>query len=210
MVSAVPPSPLAIFQKAQTVWEARRLPPYIEFDVQIEHRDSAGTTTTGIEHVPLRSFDHWCKTSETDSDSAQIKTSVGPSCVGPGGSPLGFNIAAQYPDSKQIDPFAPGPHTIASLRAIHYFVQSAGEEAIDGHECYHLLLRAIHDPQYYPLREVWIDDASFDVRRLTYAMQQNGWNGSSIGAAWTPPPKDHGDLPFTSKLDVTNVRFPAP
>lgn len=224
MLLPSPPPALATFQRAQSAWEAHRLPPYVEFDVHIEHRDSTGKITTGREHVLLRTFDHWCKTSEIDSDSTQMKTSMGLSCVGPGASPLGFNIASHYPNSTQIDPFSSQLRTVASVRAIHYFVQLAGEDRIDGYPCYHLVLRPIHDPEYYPLRAVWVDEASWDVRRLTYAMQQNGWSGSidysfrpfavntwwisSIDARWTPPSSDRSDPPFSSTLNLTGVTFP--
>jgi hypothetical protein len=222
MISA----PTAIFQQAQTAWEARRLPAYIEFDVSIRHRDAGGTVTTGEEHVLLRAFDHWCKTREIDSDSAKVKTSIGPSCVGPALSPLGFNIAAQYPASTQIDPFVSPLRTIASTHAAHYNVTYAGEAAVDSHECYHLLLTPIASPAYYPLRAVWVDEKSSEVRRLTYEMHQNGWSASidysfrwyqsgpawwisEIDANWTPPARDHSDVPFSSTLQLTNVTFPA-
>lgn len=222
---AIAPPALSIFQKAQNVWENRRLPPYVEFDVQIRHVDSAGGVTTGTEHVLLRTLDHWCRTREIDSNSVTPQTSIGPPCVGPGLSPLGFNVAAQYPTSKQIDPFTPGAQTIASVRAIHYQVTFEGENTIDNRPCYHLSLQPIGDPNYYPLRSVWIDETTYDVRRLTYIMRQNGWSGaidysfrpyqdatwwiSAIDANWTPPARDRTDLPFRSTLLLTNVTFPA-
>lgn len=201
------------------------MPPFIEFDVRIRHVDATGKVTTGNEHVLLRTADHWCKTRELDSDSPQPVTSIGPSCVGPGTSPLGFNIAAQYPHSTQIDPFVSDLRTIASVHAIHYEVTLSGEEPIDGHRCYHLLLRPLGNPDYYPLRAVWVDEATSDVRKLTYAMHQNGWSGaidysfepyppndtwwiSQITAVWTPSANDRTDAPFTSSLQIENVSFP--
>lgn len=223
MVTA--PPAMAIFEHAQDVWEARRLPPYIEFDVRVEHRDATGKVTTGTEHVLLRTFDHWCRTREIDSDSPRITTSIGPSCVGPGRSPLGFNVSAQYPNSPEIDPFGSSLRTIASVRAIHYRVQFAGEESVDGRPCYRLQLDPIGDPDYYPLRALWVDEQTYDARKLTYAMRQNGWAGtidysfapvppsgtwwiSSIDANWTPPPRDKDDPAFISKLVLTGITFP--
>lgn len=227
MIPTPPPAP-AIFRQAQKTWEARRLPQYVSFDVQIVHRDAAGAVTTGSEHVLLRTFDHWCRTREVESGSAQVKTSEGFHCVGPAFSPLGFNIASQYPNSAQVDPFASPLHTIATVQAAHYTVVSAGTEGIDGHPCYKLALTPISDPDYYPLRAVWVDEATGDVRKLTYAMHQNGWSAaidytfmpyppgatwwiSTIQANWTPPPRDTNreDLAFRSTLQLTNVTFSA-
>ncbi len=180
---------------------------------------------SGNEHVLLRTFNHWCKTQELDSDSSQVKTSAGPSCFGPGLSPLGFNISAQYPASTQIDPFVASPSTIASVRAVHYTTTLAGEQIVDGVPCYRLVLAPTGSPNYYPLRGLLVDEQTFDVRGLTYAMTQNGWAGSidyafrpytargiwwiaSISARWTPPPRDRTDLPFASLLTVTGVTFP--
>ncbi len=221
----IPPPAVAIFQHAQDAWEARRLPAYVEFDVAIHHHYASGKDITGSEHVLLRTFDHWCRTREIDSDSPQVITSNGPACVGPARSPLGFNISAQYPASTQIDPFVGPLQTIAAVHALHYTVAFGGEEIVDGHRCYHLLLQPIGNPDYYPLRAVWADESTYDVRKLTYAMHQDGWSASidytfkpfppnatwwieSIGAAWTPPPHDTADSSFTSMLQLTNVRFP--
>ncbi len=220
-----PPAAVVIFQRAQNAWEARRLPRYVEFDIAIRHRYVSGKEVTGNEHVLLRTFDHWCRTREIDSDSPDVTTSDGPSCVGPAGSPLGFNISARYPASTQLDPFVGPLATIASVHALHYTVALAGEQVVEGHRCYHLLLQPIGNPDYYPLRAVWTDETTYDVRKLTYAMHQDGWFASidysfrpfppnatwwidSIGATWLPPPHDAKDMQFTSILHLTNVTFP--
>ncbi len=220
-----PPPATVIFQRAQDAWEGRYLPPYVEFDVAIEHHYASGKDVTGSEHVLLRTFDHWCRTHEVESDTG-VTTSNGPSCVGPALSPLGFNISAQYPTSTQVDPFAGPLRTITAVRALHYTATFDGEQTIDGHRCYHLLLQPIGNPDYYPLRAVWADEVSYDVRKLTYAMHQNRWSASidysfrqfppnatwwieTIGASWTPPPRDSTDAPYTSTLELENVAFPA-
>lgn len=216
---------MAIFQRAQSAWEALRLPPYVQFDVQIRHHYANGKDVNGSEHIILRTFDHWCRTREIDSDSAQPTTSDGPSCVGPARSPLGFNISSQYPKSTQLDPFTGPLPTIASVHAVHYKVVLDGEQIVDGHPCYHLTLTPIGNPDYYPLRAVWADESTYDVRKLTYAMHQDGWsaaidysfrpfppNGTwwleSIDASWTPP-NHSAEVPFNSTLTLTNIAFPS-
>lgn len=219
------PTPAQIFQRAEQSWEARKLPPYIEFEVEITNRDANGTVTTGREHVVLRTFDHWCATREIDSDSAAPKTSAGTHCVGPAYSPLGFNISSEYPDSREIDPFQGSVPVIASVRAAHYTVRLSGEERVGGLTAYHLILTPIAEPQAYPLRAVWVDTRTSDVLKLTYAEQTRGWNVaidysfqpfppsqtwwvSQIDAHWTPPPKSK-ELPFQTTLLLTGVTFPA-
>ena len=223
-VPATPPA-LQIFERAQNAWETRRLPPFVEFDVQIQHRDVNGKLVTGHEHVVLRTFDHWCATRELDSDSPLPKTSTGTPCVGPANSPIGFNISAQYPNSKQIDPFQGTLPVIASVRALHYDVTLAGEDVLNGRRAYHLQLRPIDNPNFYPLRAVWVDEASNDVLKLTYDELYRGWNVSidyafraftagatwwvsEIDARWAPPPKNAPEPGFQSTLLLTNVTFP--
>ncbi len=214
-----------IFARAEKAWEARRLPPYIEFDVDISHRQANGTITTGREHVVLRTFDHWCATRELDSDSAVPKTSMGIHCVGPAYSPLGFNISSEYPTSTEVDPFGSPRGVIASVKALHYDVLLDGESTIDGRKAYRLKLRPIGDPQYYPLRELWVDEASADVLRLSYAERLQGWNVaidysfrqfgpvatwwvSEIDAHWLPSAHSK-NVAFQSTLLLTGVTFPA-
>ncbi|HEV2262402.1 MAG TPA: hypothetical protein VGR69_08975 [Candidatus Rubrimentiphilum sp.] len=217
-------TPLQIFFCAEDAWEARSLPAYVAFDTSITHTDVAGNVTRGREYVFLRRFDHWCVTREVDQDLMEPKTSRGLNCVGPAYSPLGFNISSQYPASTQPDPFTPsGIPIIAQVRAIHYEVSSAGETSLDGAAVYHLLLRPLNAPDHYPLRALWVDETSFQVRRLTYDEAPDGWNASidyafkpyasgvwwisEIDARWQPTKHPNASA-FSSTLLVTNVTFP--
>lgn len=217
-------TPLQIFFHAEDAWEARSLPAYVAFDTSITHTDSAGDVTRGVEHVFLRTFDHWCATREIDQDVTQPTLSRGPNCVGPAYSPLGFNISAHYPTSTQPDPFTPsGIPVIAHVRAIHYEVTLAGETLLDGIPVYHLVLRPLTAPDQYPLRALWIDKTSFQVRKLTYAEAPDGWSAnidyvfkpyglgvwwiSEIDARWQPTKHPNASA-FNSTLLVTNVTFP--
>jgi len=219
-------APLQMFFAAQEAWEARSLPAYVAFDTAITHRDATGKVTRGSEHVLLRTFDHWCSTVEIDQDLSQPKTSRGPNCLGPAYSPLGFNISSVYPVSTQPDPFAPSQlPVIANVRAIHYEVTLEGEERICDLPVYHLVLRPLNAPEHYPLRALWLDETSFQVRKLTYAENPGGWSAtinysfkpygpqaiwwiSQIEAAWQPGQKI-SEPAFSSTLAVQNVTFPS-
>jgi hypothetical protein len=219
-------TPLQIFFHAEDAWEARALPAYVAFDTVITHRDAAGNVTGGNEHVVLRTFDHWCATVEIDEGLAEPKTSRGPNCEGPAYSPLGFNISSVYPGSAQPDPFAPSKlPVIAQVRAAHYDVTLAAEESIGDVAVYHLVLRPLNAPEHYPLRALWVDRATFEVRKLTYAENPGGWSAaidysfkpygpqaiwwiSEIDAQWQPGPGSR-ERAFSSTLVLQNVTFPS-
>jgi hypothetical protein len=63
--------------------------------------------------------------------------------------------------------------TIATVTSVAqvYDIQLVGEETIDGHLCYHLKLRPLLDPYEYPLRDLWVDESTYNIVALTYA-----WN----------------------------------
>jgi hypothetical protein len=94
--------------------------------------------------------------------------------TGPVGTPLGFYRA--LPNDGSLPPasppnLAPDPlQTIASVTANGhvYDIQLSGPENIDGHICYHLTLRPEIDPNRYPLRQLWIDEKTFEVVQLIY------------------------------------------
>ena len=219
-------TPLQIFFYAEDAWETRTLPPFVAFDTAIIHRIAGGALTQGSEHVILRTFDHWCSTVEIDQGVAQPKTSRGLNCLGPAYSPLGFNISSVYPSSAQPDPFVPSQlPVIAHVRAIHYDVTLADEQQIDDEPVYHLILRPLSAPDHYPLRALWVDEKSFQVRRLTYAENPGGWSAtidysfkpygpqaiwwiSEIDASWQPGLRSK-EPAFSSTLVLHNVSFPS-
>ena len=168
---------------------------------------------------------------------AEPITSRGPNCLGPGYSPLGFNISSQYPPSAQPDPFGQQPAalgaqsvpTISTVRAIHYDATLIGAESLDGAPVWHLQLRPLGDPNHYPLRALWVDQSNFEVRKLTYAEQPAGWSAlvdysfksysptgssvrtwwiSQIDATWQPTRSQTVAQPFSSTLLLNNVTFP--
>ena len=226
VVLAAALTPLQLFFRAEDAWEARALPAYVSFDTVITHNETGGAITRGNEHVVLRTFDHWCATVEIDQGLSEPKTSRGPNCLGPAYSPLGFNISSVYPGSGQPDPFAASSlPVIASVRAAHYDVTLAGEETIEDVPVYHLLLRPLNAPEHYPLRALWIDRTTYQVRKLTYAENPGGWSAaidysfkpytvrniwwiSEIDASWQPAPNSR-DRAFTSTLVLQNVSFPS-
>jgi hypothetical protein len=65
-----------------------------------------------------------------------------------------------------------GPlRSIASVTAIarNYSIRLAGIEPLEQSSCYHLLLQPVHDPKRFRLRELWIDTANYETRKLLTA-----------------------------------------
>lgn len=72
-------------------------------------------------------------------------------------------------------------HLIVARRI--YTISLIGEESVEGHQCYHLTLRPLHDPGRYRLRDLWIDERSGATWRLQEAL--NFVDGPGTTVAWT-------------------------
>jgi len=61
-----------------------------------------------------------------------------------------------------------GLRTIAGVRAVSrtYDVRLAGEDSVDGNACWHLTLRPLGNPGTYRVRELWVDEQSYQTRKL--------------------------------------------
>jgi hypothetical protein len=79
----------------------------------------------------------------------------------------------------------PEPLVIAVVVAAHrnYAMKLIGREVVAGHNCFHIELRALHDPGKYRLRDLWIDDQSYAVWRLHVAINFRQGPGTQI--PWT-------------------------
>lgn len=72
-------------------------------------------------------------------------------------------------------------HLVVTNRV--YAISLAGEESVNGHFCYHLVLRPLRDPDRYRLRQLWIDEASGATWRLQEAL--NFVSGPGTTVPWT-------------------------
>jgi hypothetical protein len=68
---------------------------------------------------------------------------------------------------------------VVSTRTRDYTIRLDGTQNIDGHDCYHLLLAPRRDPQRLRLRELWVDQQTYQTRQLLTA---GNFTGSS--AQW--------------------------
>lgn len=91
-----------------------------------------------------------------------------------------------------------GLKTIASVETAQhdYVMHLDGEQIVDGHNDYHLLLQPLRDPDRYRLRDLWIDTQNFALDRLV--TQGNFSIGGVTGVAWTTTFHEIGGAPYIS------------
>jgi hypothetical protein len=134
----------------------------------------------------------------------------------PAPEPTPFNSAALVeqirrdfndPDPRATPTPTPpaNPLVIAVVVAAHrnYAISLAGQETVDGHDCYHLKLRALHDPGKYRLRDLWIDERTYAAWRLRVAINFLAGPGTKI--PWTVTFTDTGDAHY---IDQENADVP--
>jgi hypothetical protein len=127
---------------------------------------------------------------------------------------------APVPAPRAQGPDLPGaPRTIGAVIANgrRYDVRLAGEESVGARACWHLTLKPLGDPGKYRLRDLWVDEASYQTVRLRTdgnftlkATGRNLWtvNYAQIGNGWyildeTGAPTDAGDTNY----DRVSVQF---
>src|ERR1700722_18123276 len=79
----------------------------------------------------------------------------------------------------------PGLREIAvvTTRTRTYDINLAGIESVDGMPAYHLVLRPLHDPGRYRLRDLWIDTQSYAPRKLVEGL--NFVKGPGTAVPWS-------------------------
>ncbi len=157
---------MEILQHALEVWNARPTPAAIAYDVNFRGTRKNDEFTRAM-HVQYDAASR--------SYAARVTSATG-------SEPLGVNAERQrlFPDETfGLVPRVRGGsaedasqvplQTLAIARAVSrypYEVSLDGVESVRGHPAYHLLFEPRREAERYPVREVWIDVASFDVRRI--------------------------------------------
>jgi len=179
-------SPDEIFHRAQDAWQMRALPVYESFTLPCADTFLSAACTVPSDDVEftLRTADGRTAARELGTDSTTNTMSQpavpvgllrGGYIFGPGGAPLGFfrriggtSAAPTAPPNLAPDPLMKTIATVTSVARV-YDIQLAGIETVDGHRCFHLKLRTLLDPYEYPLRDLWVDESTYDIVALTYA-----------------------------------------
>jgi hypothetical protein len=175
----------AIFMRAQQAWVARVVPPYESFQVACDQTFLAQRCDDGdVVAFTLRTADGrtFAQTLPRDGRPGRILLRGG-FITGPADAPFGFTRVVNdgTPPPSPPPNLVPDPlRTIAVVTAVShtYDVTMAGEEIAGGRRCYHLRLRPRGDPERFPLRDLWVDETSFEIVQLTYARpypQRDTW-----------------------------------
>jgi len=93
--------------------------------------------------------------------------------------------------------------TIATVRAVRrtYDVRLGGEATVDGSPCWHLTLTPLGNPGTYRLRDLWVDEASYQTRQL---VTDGNFTGKETGSGrWTVAYAQAGDRWFLAR-EVSN------
>ena len=180
-VAANAPDPSAIFTRAQAVWNARAVPAYESFTLPCDETFLANSCTAGTVLqfiVRLRDGRTFAQTLTADGRPGTVLLRGG-YAFGPAGAPFGFYrrtpVAGATPPPSPPNLAADPMQTITTVRAVDraYDISYLETTTIEARTVYHLRFRPLHDPQHYPLRELWVDTATYDVVRLTYAWPYN-------------------------------------
>lgn len=164
-------TPVEILQRAEDVWHAQTLPPFVEFTSRVQSENDPIV-------VIVRTQDGAIYTqSVPSSPNEPAKAVAGSRLTGPYGSPLGFCVSnAHCSGVLQPDPFStppPAPTNAKTIATVHayadaYTVTFGPKADFNGHNVFDLVMRPRFDPHLYQLREMLVDTQNFRVRQLTY------------------------------------------
>ncbi len=164
-------TPVDVLQRAEDVWHAQSLPPFVEFTSRVQGQSDPVV-------VIVRTEDGAIYTQSLPSSPAQgAKAVAGSHLTGPDGSPLGFCFSnAHCSGVLQADPFStppPSPTNAKTIATVHayadaYSVTFGPKKKFKGHKVYDLAMQPRHDPGRYQLREMLVDANDYRVWELTY------------------------------------------
>jgi hypothetical protein len=109
-----------------------------------------------------------------------------------------FGLAFKAGPAAARTPTADTLKTVGSVRVESrvYDVRLAGEERIDGYPCFHLTLAPLGNPGRYRLRDLWVDETSYQTRQLVtdgnFTLKETG------SGKWTVSYKQIGDFWYLS------------
>jgi hypothetical protein len=165
-----------VFAAATAAWQARAVPAYVQFTLPCADTALSRLCDPGDgARFTVRMADGrtYAETVPKDGQTTVKPIMNGGLIFGPGGTPLGFfrqvggAPAALPPPNLAPDPLLKTIATV-SAKAQAYSVAFDGSERVGGVDCYRLKLRPLGDPERYPLRQLWVEKGTNQIRRLTY------------------------------------------
>ena len=164
----------AIFERAESVWHAQSLPPYIEFTTFIAQVSDSPV------RVAIRTSDGRAYVQTMPASPSELPIAYpGVHLAGPDYSPLGICVSMGHcigvlgsdPFGEQAPPTPEPLRTIAKTRVFvdPYDVTSVAYMDFDGTPVYDLKLQALQDPARYRMREIVVDAQTYHVWKMMYA-----------------------------------------
>src|SRR5579872_5918926 len=186
----VPPVPVQVLQRAQQVWHAQQLPPYVQFTSRVQDRDDPVL-------VIIRTSDGaaYTRTLPQNPDG-RVYVAPGVRLTGPYGAPLGFCVSMVHCSGVlQADPFSLPPaqpedqKVIASVHAYAdaYAVSFGPSTRFHGRHVYDLVLQPRYDPRRYEIRDMLIDASDYRMWQITYEVP-SGQSAVTIRYDFGPVP----------------------
>lgn len=133
----------------------------------------------------------------------------------PAPTPTPFNsamlvneIRQEFHDPNPRTSPSPSPSPSHALKEIatvvarnrDYWIALLGTQTIDGHPCFHLALRPLHDPGRYRIRQAWIDETTFAPWQLEDRI--NFVSGPGTTVSWLIRFADVGGAHYIEEEDA--------
>jgi hypothetical protein len=179
-VATPSPSPDQIFVRAFQRMESYAVPAYV---ISI---DSWLVRAAAKEYVyrwrfATRSSDGMMNSTRYPVDGNALPTSayVSPEILGPFAWALRPALEAQHQQQPAAAPDVPNLKVIASVVTYRpdYAIDLVRVESVFGHPSYHLRLRPYGDPLKHNLRDLWVDEQTFDLWRAHFFGKCGPCNG---------------------------------
>jgi hypothetical protein len=163
------PSATEIFAHAREVWRARVVPPYIRYTTTMRTRLNRRVTVER-DAIVLRTRDRIAFVRAFRGDDPRGTVTITSPRLVPNST---FGLAPRNASEVE-SPFSPDAaatpsppvigRVVATTRPL-YEVTLVGTESVEGYPCWHLALRPAAGMSG-PLRDVWVDRTTYDVRKL--------------------------------------------
>ena len=217
LVNSPPPDARAedIFFRTRVAFGARAFPSTIRYAIRISGlKDGAWTGRTYDAHEEWPDGSLFVDSISREEAASPVRP-MGISLFGLAVPPkAGMELPGILGDPKLAITYAFGlsvasaqanraaiPETLKTVGSVHvsarvYDVRLAGEEHIDGYPCFHLTLAPLGNPGRYRLRDLWVDETSYQTRQL---VTDGNFTLKETGAGkWTVTYKQLGDAWYLS------------
>jgi hypothetical protein len=173
-------TPEQMYLRSMKVMKSEAVPPFVQFHETVQMRNlriacDEKDATLAIKHGDTE-FASLVSFRSEDGEAVSVDQTTGKRCrftiLYPAGSALNTLDTVKPSPGATATPDATaqsdGLKLVGAVRvesAASYKITLAGTEMVDGHQTYHLALKAYRDPLSHPLTDLWIDPDTYLVRQ---------------------------------------------